>query len=57
MNIALATTAKEIQEFEVKTSRDSYGTFHILTGYEGAGGCHWCGAAIWMDCVPPKLLC
>lgn len=46
MNVALATTAKEIQEFEVKTGRDSYGTFHILTGYEGTGGCHWCGAAL-----------
>ena len=43
MNIAEATTELEIAKFIVETGKDSVGTYHILTGFEGTGCCFWCG--------------
>ncbi len=43
MNAALLYSQEEIEAFVVTTARDSFGTYHILTGYEGKGDCFWCG--------------
>lgn len=43
MNATLIYSQEELEAFVVKTAKDSFGTIHILTGYEGTGACLWCG--------------
>lgn len=37
------STAEDLLAYIPVTGVDTYGTFHIITGYEGTGGCFWCG--------------
>ncbi len=37
------TNVAELLAYIPTRGRDSYGAFHIITGYEGSGGCFWCG--------------
>jgi len=36
----------ELLHWDTSTDRDSFGSFTIITGYEGTGGCFWCGKEI-----------
>lgn len=36
-------TVDELLHWDVSTDQDSFGTFQIITGFEGIGGCFWCG--------------
>ena len=36
-------TVEELLHWDVSTDRDTFGTYHIITGFEGTGGCFWCG--------------
>ena len=37
------TTAEELLAYTPTVGQDTYGRFHIITGYEGSGACFWCG--------------
>ena len=37
------TTVEELLSYVPTTGKDTYGTFHIITGYEGTDSCFWCG--------------
>lgn len=43
MNYALADRVEDIIRWDGAYDKDRWGTFHILTGYEGTGRCFWCG--------------
>ena len=36
-------TVDELFHCDLSTDRDSFGRYHIITGFEGTGGCFWCG--------------
>lgn len=36
-------SVEELLHWDWSTGRDSFGEYHIITGYEGTGGCFWCG--------------
>lgn len=36
-------TVEELIHWDVSTGRDTYGEYTIITGFEGTGGCFWCG--------------
>ena len=36
----------ELIHWDTSTGRDSFGSFTVITGYEGTGRCFWCGADI-----------
>lgn len=36
-------TVEELIRWPVFTERDSYGIYMVITGFEGTGGCFWCG--------------
>jgi len=39
-------TVEELIHWDTSTGRDSFGTYHINTGFEGTGGCFWCGGEL-----------
>lgn len=43
MNYALVQRAEDLINWPGSTGRDSWGAYHIVTGYEGTGACFWCG--------------
>lgn len=43
LNYALVDNAADLARWPGATGRDSYGTYHIITEYEGTGRCFWCG--------------
>ena len=43
MNYALVDNAADLLTWPALTGRDTYGIYHIITGYEGTGKCFWCG--------------
>ena len=36
-------TVDELIHWDVPTGRDTFGIYHVITGFEGTGGCFWCG--------------
>ena len=36
-------TVEDLIRWDGATGRDSFGIYHIITGFEGTGGCFWCG--------------
>ena len=36
-------TVEELIHWDISTEHDSYGQYTIITGFEGTGGCFWCG--------------
>lgn len=36
-------TVEELIHWDISTERDSFGVYTIITGFEGTGGCFWCG--------------
>ena len=36
-------TVEELIHWDISTGHDSYGTYQIITGFEGTSGCFWCG--------------
>ena len=46
MNFQVALTTKaneELIHWDISTGHDSYGTYQIITGFEGTDCCFWCG--------------
>jgi len=41
--VLLFDRAEDIIRWDGVTGRDRWGTYHIITGHEGSGGCFWCG--------------
>ncbi len=39
----LPQTVDELIHWDISTDRDTYGQYTIITGFEGSGGCFWCG--------------
>lgn len=39
-------TVDELLKWDTYTDKDSFGTFTIITGFEGTGRCFWCGKEI-----------
>lgn len=39
-------SVEELLGWEIRQDRDSFGTFTIITGFEGTGRCFWCGEEI-----------
>lgn len=39
-------TVEELLHWDVSQGHDSFGTYHIITGFEGTGGCFWCGGEL-----------
>ncbi len=39
-------TVEELLHWPVTTGEDSFGTYHVITGFEGTGGCFWCGESL-----------
>jgi len=46
LNYALVDNAADLVRWPGATGRDSFGTYHIITGYEGTGRCFWCGEEV-----------
>ncbi len=36
-------TVEELIRWDVSQGKDTYGIYTIITGFEGTGGCFWCG--------------
>lgn len=36
-------TVDELVNWNTRRGRDTFGSFSIITGFEGTGGCFWCG--------------
>lgn len=36
-------TVEELIHWDISQGKDSFGTYTIITGFEGTGGCFWCG--------------
>ncbi len=43
MNAALIYSQEELLRWDGASGKDRWGTYQIITGYEGTGACFWCG--------------
>ena len=39
-------TVDDLLHWDTSTNRDSFGSFTVITGFEGTGRCFWCGEEI-----------